>query len=551
MRIALPLTVLILAILLQPMTAVSQEKQYWVQSLPVTGAAYPSMTKDAVGNLYIETRSGAPGVRAFSLIKYNSGGTQQWTTSYANQNMNLVIGTGVDNAQNVYVGINYLSGGSAIIKFSSIGELLWIHPLTNAGQPYCNAMTVDAAGNSYSTGFTTNSAAGPQAVTVKTNFAGVQQWVAIYVGPGFIGDGGNAITVDGSGNVYVAAMSYNKNVQTEIETLKYGPGGNTLWVAEYIGSEPSSQETPIAITVDTTSANVYVVGQNQKSEETTIGNVVAYSSSGTQLWAYEDNNSYANTRVMVDYAGNVITMGIPTSFSSFIATKYAATGSIVWTTSYNPSQGNPSSAADGALDNSGNLYVTMPVGFSPVEYCTQEYYSDGTLAWTLTYNTPANGVDYPNAIAIQNPVRRGIDFIQFPDVFVTGATTTTTGNTVDIMTVMYSRPPLTFLSTAADPLTGNAATLATPAIAQLSNYPNPFHGATAIAYTLPDDSHVTLQVYDGAGRTVATLVDEDETAGAHTISFNAGRLATGTYAYRIVAHSPQGTFTQTKQMIIQ
>jgi len=549
MRIATPLIALIAIVLLQPMTARSQEEQYWLQSLPVTYALSPLMAKDASGNIYIETRTaGGGGANAFFLVKYSSDGTRQWNTSYANSKINFVMGIGVDNAQNVYVAINVIKD-VLLLKYSSTGQLLWNITLTY-GASYGNAMTVDAAGNTYITGFTTT-AATAQAVTFKINSAGVRQWVETYINPSYLADGGYAITVDGPGNVYVAALSQSTTTGNDIETLKYGPNGNMLWVAEYTGSQSSSQETPMTITVDTLSGNVYSAGQSEIGGTTLIGDVIAYSSSGTQLWTYQDNTSAATTAVLVDYAGNVITMNHPALTESFAATKFTSAGSIQWTTSYTPSQGVPRQSFAGALDNSGNLYVTMPVGTTTVDYCTQEYYSDGTLAWTLTYNAPANGTYSPNAIAIQNPVRRGVDIIQFPEVFVTGTTSTAGSSTVDITTIMYSRPPIVARSTTADSLTGAAATLATPTVARLSNYPNPFHGATSITYTIPNDSHVTLQVYDGAGHPVANLVNEDETAGTHTMPFNAERLPAGIYAYRIIALSPQGAFTQTKQMIIK
>ena len=547
MRIATPLIALIAIALLQPKTAASQEKQYWIQSLPVTGAYSCSMVKDAVGNIYIETRYGvAGGNSGFFLVKYNSSGTEQWNTSYNNVNVNFVMGIGVDNAQNVYVGVNLINSARTI-KFSSTGQLQWVTPITY-GQPYCNAFTVDAAGNSYTTGFT-NSTPEPEAVTFKLNSAGVQQWVESYVGPGNIGNGGFAVTVDGPGNVYVGATSTSLTTNADIETLKYNPSGNLLWAHEYTGSQTTSQDNAIAITVDTVSGNVYTVGQSEINQTTLIGDVIAYSSNGTQLWSNQDNTCAATTSAMVDYAGNVITMSLPSGNNIFTATKYTSAGSIDWTTSYTPAQlTNPSYA--GALDNSGNLYVTIPQVGATTSYCTMEYYSDGTLAWTLTYTPPANWSGQPGAIAIKNPVRRGIDYIQFPDIFVTGTISSAGSNSPDLTTVMYSRPAI-FLSTAADTVSGTAATLATPAIAQLSNYPNPFHGATTITYTIPNDSHVTLQVYDGAGRPVANLVNEDQTAGTHTTPFNADRLPAGIYAYRVIALTPQGTFTQTKQMIIQ
>jgi hypothetical protein len=52
------------------------------------------------------------------------------------------------------------------------------------------------------------------------------------------------------------------------------------------------------------------------------------------------------------------------------------------------------------------------------------------------------------------------------------------------------------------------------------NYPNPFNPRTTIAYTLPVTGHVSLRVYDAAGRLVKTLVDAVETAGRHAAAWN-------------------------------
>jgi hypothetical protein len=78
------------------------------------------------------------------------------------------------------------------------------------------------------------------------------------------------------------------------------------------------------------------------------------------------------------------------------------------------------------------------------------------------------------------------------------------------------------------------------------NYPNPFNPSTVIDYQLPVVSHVTLKVYDVLGRLVATLVDEKQTAGEHSASFDARRLASGVYFCRLVA----GSQIATRKMIL-
>jgi Tol biopolymer transport system component len=80
----------------------------------------------------------------------------------------------------------------------------------------------------------------------------------------------------------------------------------------------------------------------------------------------------------------------------------------------------------------------------------------------------------------------------------------------------------------------------------LQNYPNPFNPATTIEYGLPSAFRVELRLYDILGREVTTLVNEVQTAGYHSVRFDASGLASGVYFYRLRA----GEFTQTKRMVL-
>lgn len=79
-----------------------------------------------------------------------------------------------------------------------------------------------------------------------------------------------------------------------------------------------------------------------------------------------------------------------------------------------------------------------------------------------------------------------------------------------------------------------------------NNYPNPFNPSTVIKFDLPKASNVTLKIYDVIGREVQTLVNKDMAAGTHMVDFNASRLSSGIYFYKIEA----GNFVQTKKMIL-
>jgi hypothetical protein len=73
----------------------------------------------------------------------------------------------------------------------------------------------------------------------------------------------------------------------------------------------------------------------------------------------------------------------------------------------------------------------------------------------------------------------------------------------------------------------------------LENYPNPFNPTTQIRFTLPEQSQVSLVVYDMLGREVARLIDELLPAGEQTVRFDASNLANGVYIYRIQANQQE------------
>lgn len=80
----------------------------------------------------------------------------------------------------------------------------------------------------------------------------------------------------------------------------------------------------------------------------------------------------------------------------------------------------------------------------------------------------------------------------------------------------------------------------------LQNYPNPFNPVTTIKYSLPKAAPVVLSVYDLLGREVKRLVESEMAAGEHSVNFDAGNLASGTYIYTIKA----GEYRQTKKMTV-
>ncbi len=80
----------------------------------------------------------------------------------------------------------------------------------------------------------------------------------------------------------------------------------------------------------------------------------------------------------------------------------------------------------------------------------------------------------------------------------------------------------------------------------MQNFPNPFNPVTTIKYSLPMNSHVRIEVFNALGESVKILVDNEERAGYHTITWNADNVSSGVYFYRIIANG----YSNTKKLLL-
>ena len=78
------------------------------------------------------------------------------------------------------------------------------------------------------------------------------------------------------------------------------------------------------------------------------------------------------------------------------------------------------------------------------------------------------------------------------------------------------------------------------------NYPNPFNPTTTIRYSIPVSGKVSLKVFDILGSEVANLVNGEKAAGNYSVNWDASKLASGIYVYRIQT----GSFVQAKKLVL-
>jgi hypothetical protein len=79
------------------------------------------------------------------------------------------------------------------------------------------------------------------------------------------------------------------------------------------------------------------------------------------------------------------------------------------------------------------------------------------------------------------------------------------------------------------------------------NYPNPFNPSTSISFSLPQNTFVTIKVFNALGQEVAVLINNEyKDAGSYSALFDGTNFASGIYFYSIKA----GTYKDIKKMVL-
>jgi len=174
------------------------------------------------------------------------------------------------------------------------------------------------------------------------------------------------------------------------------------------------------------------------------------------------------------------------------------------------------------------------------------------MLYTIRYSQAGGTtVDQGGGLGGANPfISRYIQPLSFGKTRMTAATTTTWPRSYSTPADNWQKDKPLFAETPPFPIVNGVTEevgLGIPsAYRLLQNYPNPFNPATRIRYTIPERSHVSLTVYNLLGQEIATVVSQDQAAGNYVALFEANRLATGVYFYRLQA----GKFLDVKKMLL-
>ena len=377
-----------------------------------------AITVDASGNVYVTGGSSSnSGSLDYTTIKYNSAGQQQWVARYDGfGDDDVATAIAVDGSGNVYVtGYSYGSGFNydyVTIKYNSTGQQQWVARYDGPGNDddKAIAIAVDASGSVYITGRSYDPASDYDYATIRYDSAGQQQWVARYNGPANSDDEARAMAIDGAGNIYVTGYS-GGSASNDYATIKYDSAGQQQWVGRYDGPG-HSDDTANAISIDG-SGFVYVTGYSAGSAGSYDYATIKYDASGEQQWAtrYDGptNSEDLATAITVDDFGSVYVTGTTDADPSFwsggdyTTIKYDSAGRQQWIEHY----GGPGSYTDWptaiVLDASDDVIVTGYSYGTDFDYATIKYVQGATPTPTPTSTPTASPTATPTASPTATP----------------------------------------------------------------------------------------------------------------------------------------------------
>ena len=356
-----------------------------------------------------------------------------------------------------------------------------------------------------------------------------------------------------SGQLFIDPFQIDPNS----ETTMYYPAGGTLWRNNAVdqtsqttnqsnwsivsGINPPSGYDISALSVSHTPAHVLFVGASDESSST--GKPILYiMQNSTMAQTFTDSVS-----APFPAGAYLINVGVnPTNANEFfvVFSNYQIPSIF-----YTQDGGKTFTNEDGNLNISGLNYQGQTTDIGPSFRCAaivptpsgNYYYAGTSTGLYMTTNPSGSSTMWVK----QNNVQGGIG-----DAVVTYLATRTSDNEIAVGT--HGRGA--FVGT----FSTNTAIAAIPQLPSKfnleQNYPNPFNPTTNISYTLPSEAHVTLTVYDLTGRKVAELLTNKlQSMGSHMYTFDASKLASGMYFYRMQVSASNGNgsaFTQTRKMIL-
>lgn len=309
-----------------------------------------------------------------------------------------------DNAGNVYVtGVTVTTPPTSDIivqKYDSAGQLIW--STTYDGRAHQDdsaaALVVDSLGQVYVCGWTIDTVADIDWVTLKYSASGQLLWSKTWSRAFNQDDAALALTLDRLGRVIVTGYCSDSIGNIDYCTICYnGATGDTVWLRYYNRTPEYDEDIAYAICVDD-SNNVYITGTSYDDGTDYDIATIRYTPAGTRSWLRRKNNypwvgdDYGMKIKFDAVTGTIVIGGIVYDDNqdyNYFTMKYSRNGDSLWARAYNRYPANNEDLLYGlTLDGSGNVFVTGTSLDDVTDYdiATVSYTPAGVPRWTQRYD---------------------------------------------------------------------------------------------------------------------------------------------------------------------
>lgn len=463
------------------------------------------------------------------------------------------------------------------IKYSPSGGVLWQAVFNGYSSQLdeCKDAYLDASGNSYITGFTSDTNQVVKIVTLKINSAGSILWSKVFLPPVYNQGFGLSITKDNIGNIYTCGSVRRANGTNSIALVKYSSNGDMLG-STFFNKTASSSETPVTVCADN-AGSVYILASSNADGGVNDILMLKYNGTLNLIW----QNTFSGTAIGNDMPVKMIVtqdnkLAVTAAVFNSPGTldygiyRFDTSSALLMQYYYNGTGNDQDIPYDITGDSANNLYVTG----SSRNYDTlgsEDIYTikidpAAQLLWGKRYNGPGQGLDYGTSVTVDNNgnvfvggttdkhyfhqqyallkfsptgdfnwleeysvIENSEDFVYTAiadnrgSVYVTGISFDSTTD-YDIATIKYSEP------IGIEPV----STEIPEEFMLHQNYPNPFNPVSKIKFDVKAKSKsqkakIYLTVFDVTGQEVAVLVNSELASGTYEAEFDGSNYPSGIY----------------------
>jgi hypothetical protein len=432
-----------------------------------------------------------------------------------------------------------------LLQFTTTAEAQVIEEWVRSSGASTDAITKDGGGNVFVTGedLLGTNFLDYDYVTVGYSSVGVPLWTNIYNGAAKSWDTALGIVAHTNGTVFVTGYSDGGTSGYDYATIAYSNMGMPLWTNRYNGPG-NNYDFAKAIAVDNADG-VFVTGYSTGSGSSYDFSTIKYSNAGVAVWTNRYNgaaNNYDRANAMAVYNGNIFVTGWSWGIGGYdyATVAYSNAGIPLWTNRFNGSGNGDDRATAIETDKNGNVFVTgsSTNNSSGYDFITVAYSNTGLPLWTNSYDGPAHGNEYANAIAVNSE----------GDVFVTGSSRRV-GDLYDSATIAYSNIGIPLWTNRYTGIGGDNGSIA---IAVDCNNNVFVTGNSSASVIDPYFSYVTTTlVYTGKGVPISTnRHNVRSSASAIVIDESGNAFVTGSLTIKYSFVKPRLDFQQINNQLV-